>query len=277
MFAKANRPRRIVKRTLGFQTMENRQVMAGDSFEFVQSPQPVFGPTVAAQVFSSATNDTMASAINIGTVAQSVSRTGSVGGTDPVDFYRFRVASSGTSTIQLNGLSRDVDIYVLDSAGNQLARGANGGTAAENVSVFLNIGRDYFLKVVPFGSGAASNYQFQINVPYNDTMATATNLGTVSSSLIQNGSVGGADAADYFRFSVSATRPTRVQLSGLTRDVDVYVLDSLGNTIARGTQSGTTSEDFLVNLNAGRTYYLRVVPFGSSAVVSNYQLRLSLR
>ena len=277
MFANSNRPRRMVKRTLGFQMMESRQTMAGDAFEFAQAPPAVFGPAAPALVATLATNDTMAGATNIGTVVQSVVRTGSVGGTDPVDFYSFRVASSGTSTIQLSGLSRDIDVYVLDSAGNQLARGANGGSAAENVSVFLNVGRDYFLKVVPFGSGAVSNYRLQVNVPFNDTMATADNLGTISSSVIQNGSVGGADAVDYFRFSVSATRPTRVQLSGLTRDVDVYVLDSAGNTIASGTQSGTTSEDFLVNLTAGRTYYLRVVPFGTSAIVSNYQLRLSLR
>jgi hypothetical protein len=219
--------------------------------------------------------------VSLGTLSTSATRNGSIGGADPVDWFSFQVANSGATTIRLAGMSRDVDIHILDSSGRILQRGENSGTSSENLTVNLQAGQNYFIRVYPDGSGPVSNYQLTINpprpsAPNNDTMAGATPLGNIfSTQRWVSGRVGAGNPADWFSFtpSAGAGNYVRISLVSLTQDIDVELLDSNGNVVASSTNSGNSSEYLQVPVVNGRQYFIRVYPYNSA--VSNYSLSVS--
>ncbi len=108
--------------------------------------------------------------------------------------------------------------------------------------------------------------------PSDNTIATARELGTLSSTpTTVRDFVGIADTQDHFRFTLTQARNVRVQLSGLSADADVQLLDAQGRIVASSIRCGTTSEDFTSSLSAG-TYFIRVVRWSGD---TNYNLTLS--
>src|SRR6185312_6175539 len=69
-------------------------------------------------------NDTRSEATNLGAISGTQIRTGSVGGSDPRDYYRFE-AQRGRLEVRLTGLDADLDFELLKSNGNRI------GSAAE--------------------------------------------------------------------------------------------------------------------------------------------------
>jgi hypothetical protein len=286
------------RRSLQFEGMEGRQLMAGD-LAFVE---PMVGPIESppAQVSTlqgfalaaSASNNTMATAENFGTVtATSISKTGSVGGTDQLDYWKFRPNTDGVTstgkirtTIQLSGLRADVDVHLLDASGNVVARSARGGSSSESISVDLFVNRQYFVKVFPYGS-ANSDYRLTISTASaNDSMAGASNIGEVyRTTRAVTGRVGGSDPADHWRFRPSGplapfslwegTVRTTIQLTGLRQDVDIHILDSSGRIVGRSTRGGSNSESVTLDLANGRDYFVKIFPYGNA--VSDYRLTIS--
>ncbi len=104
-----------------------------------------------------------------------------------------------------------------------------------------------------------------------NTLATARDLGILSSSQTIYESVGPADPNDYFRFSLSQINGFSLSLTGLTADADVQLLDRAGNLIASSLASGTSPESITRTLATG-TYYIRVYPYSGG---TNYALTLS--
>ena len=239
------------------------------------------------------TNNTMGTATNIGDVRNNRHQTnGSVGGSDPVDFYRFQPQTNGfaltgniSTVIELKGHSRDLDVYVYNAAGRQIASSTRSGTTFESLKLNLAQGSTYFIKVVPYGSGSVSSYQLDVSTENsNDTLTQATNLGSVrSTTSTTRGTVGSAaDPVDYYRFSptingfaLTGRIQTTIRLSGMSRDVDVYVLDSSGREIGRSNRSGTADESLTLTVSQGSEYFIKVVPYGSSTMNSDYRLTIS--
>ena len=83
------------------------------------------------------------------------------------------------------------------------------------------------------------------------------------------------NAYGYYRFTLNDTRTIRVELRNLTRNADLYLLNSLGNRVrydSRSTNEGTLDESIAWTLAAG-TYYFLVAPNANGAI--GYQLRYS--
>ena len=124
----------------------------------------------------------------------------------------------------------------------------------------------------------------------NDTIAQATNLGILRTSVSCQDSVGQDDVRDFYRFSISESSSLTVTLTNLQADVDLIVFQDLnGDQILNsldwsksGTLGGISEEKLTFqDLKAG-TYFIEVYgynPYGfdrSKAPSSNYQLSIQL-
>lgn len=116
--------------------------------------------------------------------------------------------------------------------------------------------------------------------PLNDTISTATNLGTLSGRVIQTGAVSGTDDLDFYRFQINPTSDLNLTLTGLSADADLYLIrDANGNgaidageVLQSSRAAGSTSELIqLANLSPG-TYFAAVQQYLGS---TNYTLTLT--
>jgi hypothetical protein len=232
-------------------------------------------PNYTLSLSADSAGNTLTTARNIGTLSSSRSFTDFVGSTDTNDYYRFDLSQSSNVSLSLNGLSADADVQLLNSSGGVLASSANGGTTAESISSTLGTGT-YYVRVFPYsgntnynltlaatGSGPADNA--------GNTLTTARNIGTLSSSRSFTDFVGSTDTNDYYRFDLSQSSNFSLSLNGLSADADVQLLNSSGTVLTSSANDGTSAESISRSLNAG-TYYVRVFPYSGS---TNYNLTLA--
>jgi hypothetical protein len=105
----------------------------------------------------------------------------------------------------------------------------------------------------------------------DNTLATARDITIGATPTTYSDFVGSTDTNDYYRFSLGTTSNFSLDLTGLSADADVSLLNSNGRVITKSTNGGTSSESITRQLNAG-TYYVRVYPYSGS---TNYNLSLA--
>ncbi|WP_198805169.1 pre-peptidase C-terminal domain-containing protein [Leptolyngbya sp. BL0902] len=216
-------------------------------------------------------DNTTSAATNLGTLLGSRTVTGYVGSDDLNDFYRFYVGSTSTFRLSMTGLSADADVELLSSTGAYITGSAASGTTSESISRQLAAGT-YFVRVYRWSGN--TNYTLNLNaIPLDfagNTLTTARNMGTLSSTQTFRDFVGSVDGNDYYRFSLGSTSTFRLSMTGLSADADVQLLNASGSYLTGSAASGTTSEAITQQLAAG-TYYVRVYPWSGS---TNYTLSL---
>ena len=112
-----------------------------------------------------------------------------------------------------------------------------------------------------------------LNTPVDNagnTLATARAVGTLTATQSFSDWVGSADIDDYYSFNVTTPSNVNLNLTGLSADVDLYLLNSSGTVISSSIY-GTTSESITSQLSAG-TYYARVYRYSGD---TNYSLSLN--
>lgn len=125
-----------------------------------------------------------------------------------------------------------------------------------------------------------------------NTVETARDLGSLNNGEASfSGAVGGTDKNDYFRFTLNESRDIKINLSGLSGDLDIVLLDSKGSPLldskgqpmvdskgsaltAPHATGAATEEISYFNLGAG-TYSLRVYQ-GETNASSDYNLSLNV-
>lgn len=111
-------------------------------------------------------------------------------------------------------------------------------------------------------------------VESNNSRSSATNLGTISSLTTITNYVGSNDLEDYYRFTINSASRLRLDLSGLSADIDIRLFDANGTLIRSSVRFGTSSESITEQLAAG-SYFVQVYSFlGTNN--SNYTLDFSL-
>ncbi|MCZ8222703.1 MAG: S8 family serine peptidase [Microcystis sp. LE19-84.1B] len=218
--------------------------------------------------------NTLATARDITIGATPTSYSDFVGSTDTNDYYRFSLGTSSDFSLNLTGLSADADVSLLDSNGSEITSSTNGSTISESIIRQLNAGT-YFVLVYPYSG--STNYDLSlaatVGIPDNagNTSATARDITIGATPTSYSDFVGSTDTNDYYRFSLGNSSDFSLNLTGLSADADVSLLDSNGNEITSSTNGSNISESITGQLNAG-TYYVRVYPYSGS---TNYNLTLS--
>lgn len=252
-----------------FVRLGSRGARAGTPYELSISPR-------------TENDNTVATAVNLGAFA-STHVGGEVGGSDQADFYRFRPDRSGPVTIQLSGMSRDVDVELLDSRGAVIAAGRNGGARSEWVTASLVAGQEYFIRVFPYGPGASTPYLLDItdsSPPFGAGNSLGDVLGRTATYFNR---VGRGDPFDLFRFGVSTgggvqlqvLRTVEVRLDGLSAAVDLQVVDRSGRVVSTATGEGAAARTLRFDAPNGAEYTIRVIPRGNA--VSDYRLSVTAR
>ena len=188
------------------------------------------------------------------------------------DYFGFSLTRPAQMRLELNDLSADADLFLLDSSGTQVAGSVLGGTADDSIVRWLAPGA-YYVTVDPYGTGTI-DYSF-VYSREDGLPADVIQLGDLtsqSSAQVSSGTAGGTDGDDYFSFSVNQLTSMRFELQNLSGDADLLLLDASGTEIARSELGGTESELLNRSLGAG-DYYVRVDAPDSDTI--DYDLRYS--
>ncbi|OBQ29580.1 MAG: hypothetical protein AN483_09905 [Aphanizomenon flos-aquae MDT14a] len=203
--------------------------------------------------------NTLATARAVGTLTATQSFSDWVGSADIDDYYSFNVTTPSNVNLNLTGLSADVDLYLLNSSGTVISSSIYG-TTSESITSQLSAGT-YYARVNRYSGN--TTYGLSLNATAvapvdnaGNTLATARNVGTLTATQSFSDWVGSADIDDYYSFNVTTLSNVNLNLTGLSADVDLYLLNSSGTVISSSIY-GTTSESITSQLSAG-TYYARV-------------------
>jgi hypothetical protein len=219
-----------------------------------------------------ALDNNFSDARNLGTVHGMQSFSDWVGNTDTRDNYRFTLDDTANVTLRLEQLSADIDLYLYNASGQEMARSWRGGSSHEQIERSLGAGT-YYARVSRYGS-AQSNYRFSLEVDLaGESVSTARDLGTVHGVHSFSDWAGGLDSNDYYRLVLNNAADVSLRLAQLTADIDLYLYDANGQEIAASWRGGSANELIEQSLGAG-TYYVRVMPWG--AAESNYRLTLDV-
>jgi hypothetical protein len=217
--------------------------------------------------------NTLARARAVGTLTATQSFSDWVGSADIDDYYSFNVGTQSNLTLSLTGLSADADVQLLNSSGTVITTSAAGGSSSESITRQLSAGT-YYARVYRYSGD--TNYSLSLNatavapVPIDNagnTLATARNVGTLTATQSFSDWVGSADIDDYYKFNVTTLSNVNLNLTGLSADVDLYLLNSSGTVISSSEAGGTTSESITSLLSAG-TYYARVNRYSDDTTYS---------
>lgn len=227
-------------------------------------------------------NDSIATSHFLGNVANDASdglvfsRTGKLHSfKDPRDYYSFHLDNASQVKILLTGLTRDVDMEIYNSTGEQWAGSFNTGDSDDQLELALPEGT-WYIKLEKIG---ALKSKYELNVFTIGNARTSSIFQTMDTEVRTiAGSVGGGDLVDYYRFTVVTgpqSRGVSVELINLvgSGDPDVEILDSSGNTIGRSNKlSNSESETIRLNLGAG-TYYIKILSHPNGPGLVEYTLR----
>jgi hypothetical protein len=217
--------------------------------------------------------NTLATARAVGTLTATQSFSDWVGSVDLDDYYSFNVGTQSNLTLSLTGLSADADVQLLNSSGTVITTSAAGGSSSESITRQLSAGT-YYARVYRYSGD--TNYSLSLNatavapVPIDNagnTLDTARIVGTLTATQSFSDWVGSADIDDYYSFNVTTLSNVNLNLTGLSADVDLYLLNSSGTVISSSEAGGTTSESITRQLSAG-TYYARVNRYSDDTTYS---------
>lgn len=164
----------------------------------------------------------------------STTRSGVVGNANIRDIYSFTLNTTSAVRLNLNNLSADADLTLVeDSNGNgmvdeyePLAASVAEGAAPEEISRLLSP-NTYYVLVEQFEGD--TNYNLSLSAtPFTpppdtagNTLNTARDLGILSGSQTLNEFVGDVDTQDIYRFTLSNSSNLSINLQELSADADL--------------------------------------------------------
>jgi len=233
-------------------------------------------------------NDTLATASNLGTLTANANLSNLVLA-DSNDWYRFTTTATGSSTntvsIAFQNAQGNLALQLVNANGVALAT-SNGTGNSESVSLLGLPAGTYYARVYSTTGATNANYSLQIVAPVtttptddsyenNDTFATASNLGTLTTNANLSNLVL-ADSNDWFRFATTATGASTdvvsIGFQNVQGNLALQLVNSVGTVISTSNGTGNTESVSLSGLAAG-TYYARVYS-ATGATNPGYSLQI---
>ena len=194
-----------------------------------------------------------------------------VGFGDSADFYKLTMTNAGTLSLDLTGLTGNVEMSLLSSTGTVLKSSANTGIANEAINSVSLLAGTYYVKVAT-GFGVNDAYytlsDLEKYFPLDNAGSTQATAKLVDAPT-QTGWVGFGDSDDYYRFDLANTAQETLRLHDMTGgNADLTLYDSKGTMLQKSANTGALEDTITRNLAAG-TYYARV-----TAVSGNIDYKL---
>ncbi|TNE86382.1 MAG: hypothetical protein EP330_21825 [Deltaproteobacteria bacterium] len=216
---------------------------------------------------------------------------GSCGSDGEEAAYRFVAPTDGFLYASTEGSTFDTVLYLREGAcgGTELACNDDGGAGSTS---FINgepvtAGTEYWVFVSGYGSNCGD---FELELSIDDGLCDEADIAadlTCSSDLFNQTTEGGSRALNYYTcgtpnapldqgyqeviytFSPQNNGSVTFVLDGMTRDQDLYVLESTCDEsacIEGATAASTTVDSVTFNARRGRTYYIVVEAYGGAGV-----------
>ena len=182
-----------------------------------------------------------------------------VGFGDAADFYKLTMANAGTLTLGLTGLTGNADLSLLSTTGTVLKSSSNTGNTSEAINNVALLAGTYYVKVAAGTSVNDASYNLTNTIKYCPTDKAANDYATAKDikSGVDNW-VGFGDTADFYKLTMTNAGTLSLDLTGLTGNVDMSLLNSAGTVLKSSANTGITNEAISnVSLLAG-TYYVKI-------------------
>ncbi len=197
---------------------------------------------------------------------------GWVGFGDPADYYRLTLTNAGFLSLNLNqiDLSGDANLTLLDKKGKVLIASSAKGHSDEAIAMAL-LADDYFVKVAPadLGKGIINNTHYNLSSTVNyfpedkvgNTASVAAVIGELADKIIVECKdwTGFGDPADYYRLTLTTAGALNLNLTGLSGDANLTLLDSKGKVLKTSANISRADELIAAALAAG-DYLVKVAP-----------------
>lgn len=275
-------------RRLHLEPLEDRNLLASVQLD-APDLKSVVQATAAALVDDAyEQNDTLATAKNLGTISTTQTINNLVQA-DAHDWYRFNLAktagSAASVSIAFQHALGDLDLELYNASGARL-RISQGITGSEVISLSGFAAGTYYIHVYGYRGVTNPNYSMAINpsttvtptddtYENNDTLATAANLGTLTTNASLT-NLALLDANDWYRFTTSATgtvtNTISISFQNAQGNLALQLVNASGTVLASADGIGNAESLSLANRVAG-TYYVRV--YSASGVTNaNYSLQI---
>ena len=236
---------------------------------------------------------------NLGTLIRDANPVGKrefVGNTDIKDTYSFRLENDNNINIALTNMSANADVRlfrdfngngVRDTNDSQISASTRFGNQPDSINVssaLTNVDAgSYLIEVNRVGT---VNTEYDLRVSTNaiskpSNLVTAeTEVGTLTASRTFNEAIVNSDTSDSYHFAVNSSRNFRFNLSGLSSDMDIRLINDRNNDsvvdaseiIASSNVGGTRPESITQFLTPGSTYYLQVYQYSGGG---SYNLNMT--
>jgi hypothetical protein len=225
---------------------------------------------------------------NIGVLTEGYSKFDSVGfgsgsSRDERDYYGFTLNEEKTLDIALTKLSDNINLELLDSTGSVIGFSRKKGKNNEKIEADLDPG-DYYVRVEPQNS-ARGFYTLDISPEEGDGVdpdggkppENVNDIGVLTTyeekDSIGRQEGGYRDVNDYRKFTLTEQSEVNINLTELTANADLELIDSDGRTLlSRSATDGNSDETINTTLAKG-DYYARVLPKGAAS--TNYNLNMN--
>jgi FKBP-type peptidyl-prolyl cis-trans isomerase len=213
--------------------------------------------------------------LKLGTTSSTVQESLSL--SDRVDTWKVNNKVRSSLNLALTGIAKkaNADVTLFDGTGQVVARSKNKKNKPEKLNIQLETGT-YYIQV-KLKSGTPSEYSLKLSAQpladqIGDTLATATALRGQQTQDF----VGNSDLNDYLGFRSLVAGKFTLDMTGLSDDANVELLDSKGNVLAASNNPGTITENIQQRLTdiAGNAYYVRVFP--TAGKQTSYTLNYAL-
>jgi hypothetical protein len=240
------------------------QYSGSTSYNLNASATTILPPDYAGNTLSTARNITLG--------ASTTTFQDWVGGTDTNDYYQFTLSDTSDFGLNLNGLSANADVQLLDANGVLIQASANSGTTAESITRQINAGT-YFIRVFP-ASGANTNYNLNLSAVTNSVTPTDwygqnlrdAGIASLTRSLAADGSLSRNDILSIFRNAQDGSLidsneqgDLRTIVSNSTRFVLTDSVRYLSEQVVNGISANMSASLFESNL-VGRWFLGTVAP-----------------
>ncbi|GFE70785.1 hypothetical protein [Chroococcus sp. FPU101] len=199
------------------------------------------------------------------------------------DTYSFSISGTSNINLQLFGMSADGDdadlsLYwnannngILDASDQWLQSSNRGGNGEDSIN--YQAGTGSYLAVVDryaLGSDQYLPYNLNLSSTYgtSNLLPNEINVGNLDYDQTFWDSVGSTDTTDTYSFSLGFYEGVNIQLTGLSSDADLRLIQDYNNNhivdsdeVLRSSTLGGTSSDSINSYDLSGNYFLQVYQY----------------
>ncbi|MDY6802962.1 MAG: Calx-beta domain-containing protein [Cyanobacteriota bacterium] len=197
---------------------------------------------------------------------------------DPNDYYSFRLTEESDVSINLDDLSANAQLELLDDKGQPIDDSTRGGKRSEAIGQVLEPGQ-YYARVFRSGN-ETTPYRLRLDAePYIEdypSLAEARDFGDLTpaskkepTKIVERNRIGFkrgnlADTEDFYSFTLAAETDVTIKLDDMNANGNLTLLDSSGNVKVEKKRGGKRPETIAEILSPG-TYGIKVSRSGNDS------------